>query len=215
MAFLAAAGAGVYFGWPKAQVWIYGSKPTASVVRAQAELALRNIRARKRQTEYGAQVTQAEAAWRDAEMEFKKGNFNRAEEKYRQLLGVWDGMSNRIVLSMSYDELLAEVNALRQAARNAQASTKAADVWNQAEELRRNAISARRNGNLEEAKNLAIQARQQYDAAQAAAISQPSETIDKNLAGDGSTDTQTPATTPTAQPEPVRTINPLPTPDQR
>lgn len=212
VAFLAAAGAGVYFGWPKAQVLIYGSKPTAAVVRTQAELALRNVRAKKKQVEYGASITQAESAWRDAEMEFKKGNFKQAEEKYRQLLGVWDGMSNRIVQSMSYDQLLAEVNGLRQAARTAQAATKAADLWNQAEEFRRNAITARRNGNLEEAKNLVIQARQQYDAAQAAAMAQ-TEATEKTVAGDGSSSDGQPTVAPTIQPEPGRTITPAPTPD--
>lgn len=215
VAFLAAAGAGVYFGWPKAQVWIYGSKATATVVRTQAELALRKVRLKKKQTEYGASITQAEAAWRDAEIEFKKGNYTQAEEKYRQLLGVWDGMSARIVEGMGYDELLAEVNALRLAARNAQAAQKAADAWNQAEELRRNAITVRKNGNLDEAKNLILQARQQYDAAQAAAMAQSAEAADKNNASEGGTDGQPPTTTPNGQSEPVRTSTPMPTPDSQ
>lgn len=211
---LGVVAAGAYFLWPKAETLINGSRPTAMVVRTQAELALRKVKARKKQTEYGASITQAEAAWRDAEIEFKKGNYKQAEEKYRQLLSVWDAMNARIVDSMGYDELLAEVNSLRLAARNAQAAQKAAELWNQAEELRRNAITARRNGNLEEAKNLAIQARQQYDAAQAAAIAQ-TEAVDKNLAGDGGSDGQTPATTPNGQSEPMRTITPVPTPDSQ
>ena len=52
---------------------------------------------------------------------------------------------------MSFEELLADVTSLRRAATNAQAQQKAAEAWQQAESLRRNAVATRKNGNLAEA----------------------------------------------------------------
>ncbi|HMX29388.1 MAG TPA: energy transducer TonB [Blastocatellia bacterium] len=211
VALLGMAGVGVYFGWPRAQEWIYGSKPTASVVRTQAELALKKVALKKKQTEYGTFVIQANAAWRDAEIEFKKGNYKAAEEKYRQVLSLWDGVNARMAETQSFEELQAEANTLRAAAQKAQAREKAAAQWNQAEELRRNAINARRNGNLEEAKNLILQAQQQYEIAQATAMTPPVDSSEKTdvIVEGGRPEggpTATPETTPTFAPtvEPAR-----------
>ncbi len=203
---LAAVG---YFSWPQVNTWIYGSRPTAAVVRTQAELALKNVRLRKKQTEYGTFILQADAAWRDGEIEFKKGNFKQAEEKYRQVLSLWDGVNARMAETQSFEELQTEMNAMRAAAQKAQVPQKAAEQWNQAEEFRRNAINARRNGNLQDAKNLILQARQQYEMAQAAAMTPPADTAEKTDAGVGGG----PAETPTASPVASSTTGPtfLPT----
>ncbi|MEP7341945.1 MAG: energy transducer TonB [Acidobacteriota bacterium] len=203
---LAAVG---YFLWPQVETWIKGDRQTASVVRTQAELALKNVRLRKKQTEYGTFILQADAAWRDGEIEFKKGNFKQAEEKYRQVLSLWDGVNARMAETQSFEELQTEMNAMRAAAQKAQAPQKAADQWNQAEELRRNAIAARKNGNLQDAKNLILQARQQYEIAQASALTPPTDTGENVVAGGGQaveTPTASPIITPTFFPtaEPVR-----------
>ena len=112
-------------------------------------------------------INQIDAAWRDGEIKFRQGNYRQAEEKYRQLIGLWDGLKAQVAESLSFEELQTEVHALRQAASDAEAPRKAADAWNQAEELRRNAVTARKSGNLPEAKALILQARQQYELAQA------------------------------------------------
>jgi hypothetical protein len=197
---IALLAAGGYFLWPKLVTLYKGEKGSAVVVRKEAELALKRVRDRRKQKEYGAVITQAEAAWRDGEIEFRRGNYRLAEGKYRELIGLWDSLNARVAESLSFEELLAEVNVLRQAASNAQALQRATDLWNQAEETRRNAETARRNGNLPEAKSLIIQARQQYETAQAAALAQAGETE-----ASATPDEATPAATPTALPEPVQT----------
>lgn len=190
---------GGYYLYPAAVTLIKGSVKSATVVRTEAGMALKKVRNKRKQKEYGAIITQAEAAWRDGEIEFKRGNYKLAEERYRQLIGLWDGLNARVAESLSFEELLAEVNSLRAAARGAQAQQKAADLWNQAEETRRNAETARKNGDLATAKNLIVQARQQYETAQATALTQQVET------GAGSDVVAgTPEITPTALPEPVQ-----------
>lgn len=204
---LAAAG---YFLWPKVETVINGDPRTASVVRTQAELALKKVRLKKKQTEYGAFIIQADAAWRDGEMEFKKGNYKVAEEKYRQVLSLWDGVNVRMAETQSFEELQTEANAMRQAARNAQAPQKAADQWNQAEESRRNAINARRNGNLQDAKNLILQARQQYEIAQATAMTPPADAGEKtDAAAGGGQAVETPTASPVTTPAFVPTVEPV------
>lgn len=193
---------GGYFLWPKLVILYKGDNASAAVVRTEAGLALKKVREKRKQKEYGAVITQAEAAWRDGEIEFRRGNYKLAEEKYRQMIGLWDNLNTRVAESLSFEELLAEVNKLRLAARNAQAPQKATDLWNQAEEIRRNAETARKNGNLPDAKNLIIQARQQYETAQATAMTQTSET---DAAAEDNSDGVTPETTPTALPEPTQT----------
>jgi TonB family protein len=195
------AGGGYYF-WPKLVILYKGDKAGAAVVRTEAGLALKKVREKRKQKEYGAVIAQAEAAWRDGEIEFKRGNYRLAEEKYRLMIGIWDTLNARVAESLSYDELLAEVNSLRAAAGKAQAQQKATDLWNQAEETRRNAETARKNGDLQSAKNLIIQARQQYETAQATALTQTSE---PDTAGDDDSSGGSPETTPTALPEPVLT----------
>lgn len=113
---LAAVG---YFSWPQVNTWIKGNRQTAAVVRTQAELALKKVKLKKKQTEYGAFIIQADAAWRDGEIEFKKGYYKVAEEKYRQVLSLWDGVNARMAETQSFDELQTEMNSLRATAMNA------------------------------------------------------------------------------------------------
>jgi len=216
---LALLGIGGYALYPTLITLYKGDKPSASVVRTAAELALKGLKEKRKQREYGALINQIDAAWRDGEIEFRRGNYRRAEEKYRQLIGLWDGLNAQVAETSGFEELQAEVNALRQAARNAEAQQNAADAWNQAEELRRNAVTASKNGNLQEAKNLILQARQQYELAQATALSQTSEP--ETIAGDDSnsvtpetspTATQVPLQTPAATAQPVVRKTPAPTP---
>ncbi len=200
LVFLILLGVGGTYLWPKLVVLYKGDISSAAVVRTEAGLALKKVREKRKQREYGAIITQAEAAWRDGEIEFQRGYYRRAEDKYRQLLSLWDNLNARIAESLSFEELLAEVNKLRQAAKSSQAPEKAADLWNQAEETRRNAETARRNGDLANAKSLIIQARQQYETAQAAALTQIAEPATGDKANGGA-----PETTPTALPEPLPT----------
>ncbi|MGH9768683.1 MAG: TonB family protein, partial [Blastocatellia bacterium] len=199
---LTALAAGGYFFWPKLIILYKGDIRSASVVRTEAGLALKKVREKRKQKEYGAVITQAEAAWRDGEIEFRRGNYKLAEGKYRQMISLWDNLNTAVAESLSFEELLTEVNKLRLAARNAQAQQRAADLWNQAEETRRNAETARKNGNLPEAKSLIIQARQQYETAQATAMTQTSET---DTAAADDSDGAEPETTPTVLPKPVQT----------
>jgi len=192
--------AGGYFLWPKALTLVKGDRGSAVVVRTAADTALKKIKEQRRQKEYGNFINQAEASWRDGEIEFRRGNFKLAEEKYRQVIGLWDDLNGRITESKSFDEIKAEAAELRRAASNAQAQQSAAELWNQAEELRRQAETARRNGNLPEAKRLMIQARQQYEIAQAAAaLASGAKT---ETAAEHEPDKPTSQTTPTPQPKP-------------
>src|SRR5207253_2637869 len=143
--------AGGFWAWPRLMAFYKGDRGSAAVVRMAAELALKRVREKRKQHEYADFINQADAAWRDGEIEFKRGDFKLAEERYRRVMGLWDGLNARMAESLSFEELLAEVNALRRVAVNAQAQQKAAELWRQAEELRHNAVTARRNGNLQEA----------------------------------------------------------------
>lgn len=164
---------GGWFAYPKLMTLYKGDKGSVTVVRTAAEAALKKVREKRKQRELVDYVNQADAAWRDGEIEFKRANYKLAEERYRQVIGYWDGVNARLAESMSFDELLADVNGVRRAALDAQAPQRAADGWKQAEETRRNAVNARKSGNLAEAKNLILQARQQYETAQAAAQAEP------------------------------------------
>ncbi|MGH9844321.1 MAG: TonB family protein [Blastocatellia bacterium] len=219
VAFLVLLALGAMYVWPKLVTLYKGDQASASVVRTAAELTLKKIRDKRKQREYGAIITQADAAWRDGEIEYRRRNYKLAEEKYRQMIALWDNLNARIAETSSFEELLADVNAQRLAARNALAPQRAAELWNQAEETRRNAETARRNGNLQDAKNLIIQARQQYETAQATALSQTS--APETVADDNSnivtpetspTATQAPAQTPTAVVQPTVEKTPAPTP---
>jgi hypothetical protein len=199
---LALLGIGVYALYPKLMTLYKGDKPGATVVRTAAELALKRVKEKRKLREYGALINQIDAAWRDGEIEFRQGNYRRAEEKYRQLIGLWDGLSAQVAESLSFEELQAEVNALRQSAQSAEAPRRAADAWNLAEELRRGAVTARKNGNMPEAKNLILQARQQYELAQATAMSQATIADETAPAIEGDA-------TPAAQPESTPTSTPV------
>jgi outer membrane biosynthesis protein TonB len=160
---------GGWLAYPKLWALYKGDKGSAVVVRTAAEQALKRIREKRKQRDFVDYVNQAEAAWRDGEIEFKREDFKLAESHYRVVIGCWDGVNARLAETASFEELLNDVSAVRKAALSAQAQLKAAEAWQQAEELRRNAVNARKSGNLAEAKNLILQARQHYEAAQALA----------------------------------------------
>lgn len=214
---------GGVFAYPKLLALYKGDKASAAVVRGAAEAALKKVREKRKQRDYADYVNQADAAWRDGEIEFKRANYKLAEAQYRQVIGAWDGVNVRLAESMSFDELLTEVNAVRRAASEAQAAQRAADVWKQAEEMRRNAVNARKSGNLAEAKNLILQARQQYEAAQAAAQTEPAQpsqnaeaaavTTPANPATEmaSTMEVESAATAPTA--EPAARVRPRPAPE--
>ncbi len=187
--------------FPKGVALIWGDRQSAQVERTAAEQALRRARAKKRQAEYAVTIEQVEAAWRDAEIEFKKENYRKAEAKYRELISVWDQMNQRVAESSSFEDLLSEAQSLRKSALSAAAQEKAASSWNQAEEFRRNAEAARRSGDLHAAKELIIQARQQYEIAQATAAAAPS-----------SASSPTPSPEASPMPSPAPSITPTPTP---
>jgi hypothetical protein len=105
---------------------------------------------------------------------------------------------------LSFDDLLAEVNALHREAMNAQAPQKAAELWQQAEEMRRQAVTARKNGNMQDAKNLLVQSRQQYEAAQAMAMAPAGPGENAEVVVDKPADGKMEEVTPTIQPASVR-----------
>ncbi|MBL8170428.1 MAG: TonB family protein [Acidobacteria bacterium] len=213
---LAVLGGALWWAWPTLMTLYKGDRGGAAVVRTAAELALKKVRGKQQQREYAEFINQADAAWRDAEIEFKRGNFRAAEERYRQVIGFWDALNARMAESSTFEELLAEVNTLRRAATDAQAPQKAAEQWRQAEDFRRNAVTARKNGDLAGAKNLIVQARQLYEAAQATALTpapepsqQPTPAPDQPPHADEKATEPTPPATPEpARPEPILSERP-------
>lgn len=160
--------------WHLSKEKLYGSEEETRITRIQAETALKTI-----QKSYGnkplfaAKVIEAQTAWRDAEIAFNQGKFKEAEPLYRRLLAVGDELALKDNERKDMQSFLDEMNKSREAARTAQAPQYATATWQEAENLKRAAETASKNGDLPTAKQTALQAQQKYDEAKIAADATP------------------------------------------
>lgn len=175
--------------WNFGKEKLYGSEENTKITRTQAETALKTI-----QKSYGgkpvfaAKVIEAQTAWRDAEIAFNQGKFKEAEPIYRKVLAVGDELALRETERKDAQTFFEEMKKARDAANAAQASQYAATQWQEAENLKRVAETASKNGDSATAKQNALQAQQKYEEAKAAAEAAPKP--------EPSPTPQTPASTP-------------------
>ncbi len=160
--------------WQLSKEKLYGSEADTQVTRAQAEAARKGIiQVSGKRQGLGAKVAEAEAAWRDAEIAFKQQRFKDAEAGYRHVLQIGDELAVKENERKEVEQVFAEMNKTREAARLAQAPQYAATLWQEADNIRRNADAAFRTGDLMTAKQAAVQAQQKYDEAKAVADAAP------------------------------------------
>ena len=178
--------------WNLGKERMYGSEADTQVTRSQAEAARKGIiQASGKRQGLGAKVTEADAAWRDAEIAFKQQRFKDAEAGYRHVLQIGDELAVKENERKEVEQVFAEMNKTREAARLAQAPQYAAALWQEAENIRRSADTAFRTGDLTAAKQAAVQTQQKYEEAKAAA-----DTAPKPVSTPAPTPTPTPAATP-------------------
>ena len=178
--------------WNFGKERIYGSETDTQVTRSQAEAARKGIiQASGKRQGLGAKVAEADAAWRDAEIAFKQERFKDAESGYRHVLQIGDELAVKENERKEVEQVFAEMNKIREAARLAQAPQYAAALWQEAENNRRSADMAFRTGDLAGAKQVAVQTQQKYEEAKATADAAPK-----------------PVSTPTATPTPSATPPP-------
>lgn len=151
--------------WQFGQEKLFGSKPAAIVRRKEADAAIKRIQRFDKQQGFAVKVTEAQAAWREAEIAFQQQRFKDAEQGYQRVSQVWDELVVRQNDRDEAQKLLAEIQNDRAAARNAQAPQVAPQLWQEAEQARLAARTALSNGNFAEAKQLALQAKQKYEEA--------------------------------------------------
>ena len=160
--------------WYLSKEKLYGSEEDTRITRTQAETALKTI-----QKSYGnkplfaAKVIEAQTAWRDAEIAFNQGKFKEAEPIYRRVLAVGDELALKETERKDAQSFFDEMNKMREAARAAQAPQYATAAWQEAENLKRAAETASKNGDLPTAKQAALQAQQKYEEAKLAADATP------------------------------------------
>lgn len=159
--------------WHMGQEKIYGSEADTQITRSQAESALKNIAASARKPGVAAKLTEAQSAWRDAEILFQQGRFKEAETGYRRVLQIGDEFSVKENERKEAEQFMADMRKAGDAARTAQASQYAAAVWQEAENLRRATEAAFKNGDLTAAKQSAFQAQQKYEEAKSMADATP------------------------------------------
>lgn len=175
--FLALLAGGLFLAkpaWNLTKEGIYGSEENTKITRAQAETALKTL-----QKSYGnkplfaAKVIEAQTAWRDAEIAFNQGKFKEAEPIYRRVLAVSDELALKETERKDAQQFFDEMKKARDAANAAQAPQFATPQWQDAENLRRLAETASKNGDSATAKQNALQAQQKYEEAKTAADAVP------------------------------------------
>lgn len=159
--------------WQFGKEKLYGSEANTQVTRAQAEAALKRIQTFDKRQGFAAKVTEAQAAWRDAEIAFKQEKFKDAEVGYRHVLQVWDELAVKENERKEVQQFFDEMNKVREAARVAQAPQFAAALWQEAETIRRTADGAFKTGDLAVARQTALQAQQKFEEAKSAADAVP------------------------------------------
>lgn len=156
--------------WNLGKEKLYGSEENTKITRTQAESALRTI-----QKSYGgkpvfaAKIIEAQTAWRDAEIAFNQGKFKEAEPIYRRVLAVGDELALKETERKDAQQFFDEMKKARDTANAAQAPLYAPAIWQEAENLRRLAETASKNGDSATAKQNALQAQQKYEEAKSAA----------------------------------------------
>jgi len=160
--------------WQFGKERLYGSETDTQITRGQAESALNRVQTLgKRQGSYAAKITEAQAAWRDADIAFKQQKFKDAETGYRRVLQISDELAVKDNERKEAQQFFDEMNKAREAARVAQAQQYAAAAWQDAENLRRSADAALKTGDTATAKQTSLQAQQKYEEAKSAADATP------------------------------------------
>ncbi len=160
--------------WNLTKEGIYGSEENTKITRAQAETSLNTIkRSYGNKPLFAAKVIEAQTAWRDAEIAFNQGKFKEAEPIYRRVLAVSDELALKETERKDAQQFFDEMKKARDAANSAQAPQYAAAQWQEAENLRRLAETASKNGDSAAAKQNALQAQQKYEEAKTAADAVP------------------------------------------
>jgi hypothetical protein len=160
--------------WNLGKEKLYGSEEDTKITRTQAESALKTI-----QKSYGAKpvfaakIIEAQTSWRDAEIAFNQGKFKEAEPIYRRVLSVSDELALKETERKDAQQFFEEMKKARDAANVAQAAQYAAALWQEAENLKRSAETASKNGDSATAKQNALQAQQKYEEAKTAADAVP------------------------------------------
>ncbi len=175
--FIAILAAGLFLAkpaWNLTKERIYGSEEDTKITRTQAETALKTIqRSYGNKPLFAAKVIEAQTAWRDAEIAFNQGKFKEAEPLYRRLLAVGDELALKETERKDAQQYFDEMKKARDAANTAQAPQYAAAQWQEAENFRRLAETASKNGDTATAKQNALQAQQKYEEAKTAADAVP------------------------------------------
>jgi len=185
--------------WQIGQSFVSGSKDDALVRQKEAGTTIKKMQMFSNQQGFANKVTEANSVWRDAGIAFQQERFKDAENGYQRVLQIWDDVQ---LTKAKYDEaqkLLAELQTGRSAARIAQASQHAPQLWLEAESARSAANIAFRNGNFAEAGQLALQAKQKYEEAIGVTPTPSPDTV-VTLA--------TPQPEPTATPAPIEVLPP-------
>ncbi|MGE0886253.1 MAG: hypothetical protein AB7P14_22180 [Blastocatellales bacterium] len=159
--------------WSKER--IYGSEENTKITRTQAESALKTIQGLGKKPGLAAKVIEAQTAWRDAEIAFNQGKFKEAEPIYRRVLEIGDEMALRETERKDTQQFFDDMNKAREAARAAQAQQYAASIWIDAENLKRSADLAFKNGDIAVARQTALQAQQKYEEAKSVADTTPKQ----------------------------------------
>lgn len=160
--------------WNLTKERLYGSEEDTKITRTQAETALKTIqRSYGNKPLFAAKVIEAQTAWRDAEIAFNQGKFKEAEPIYRRLLAVGDELALKETERKDAQQFFDEMKKARDAANTAQAAQYASAQWQEAENLRRLAETASKNGDTATAKQNALQAQQKYEEAKTVADAAP------------------------------------------
>lgn len=159
--------------WNFGKERLYGSEENTKITRTQAETALKTIKSHSKKPGFAAKIVEADSVMRDAELAFNQGRFKDAEQLYRQLLDISDELALKDTERKDAQTFFDEMNKAREAARVAQAAQYATAQWQEAENLKRVAETASKNGDSATAKQNALQAQQKYEEAKAAADAAP------------------------------------------
>lgn len=156
--------------WNLGKEKLYGSEEDTKITRTQAETALKTIqKSHGGKPVFAAKIIEAQTAWRDAEIAFNQGKFKEAEPIYRRVLAVSDELALKETERKDAQQFFDEMKKARDAANAAQAAQYAATLWQEAENLKRLAETASKNGDSATAKQNALQAQQKYEEAKMAA----------------------------------------------
>ncbi|MEK7834189.1 MAG: hypothetical protein AAB401_24085, partial [Acidobacteriota bacterium] len=160
--------------WNLSKERLYGSEEETKITRDRAETAWKTIqRSYGNKPLFAAKVIEAQAAWRNAEIAFEQGKFKEAEPLYRRVLEISDELAFRETERKDAQQFFEEMKKARDAANAALAAQYAPAQWQEAENLKRLAETASKNGDSATAKQNALQAQQKYEEAKSAADAVP------------------------------------------